>query len=179
MGIPQYGQNGDGGALSVHKDAGFKLLTTGTYSALESESGIVYGLDGTGGATTITINLPDTTGLTVGVYYTFLVVGTSTGEYTIKCQDLTDTTGDTFIGGVMLGASGATDNEAAAFAQAAADDSQIVLDNNLADSAGGLGSSIKVKYLGMVSNRGHWLVSGNAGTADPNSTGAALFTNGS
>ena len=96
MGIPQYGQNGDGGALSVHKDMGYKLLVSGSYSVPESESGIVYGLDGTAADTTITVNLPDTTGLTVGVYYTFLVVGVSTGEYTIKCQDLTDTTGDTF-----------------------------------------------------------------------------------
>jgi len=179
MGIPQYGMNKHGDALSVHKNVGYKLIVSGTYNIPEAESGIVYGLDGTAADTTITLNLPDTTGLSEGVYYTFLVVGVSTGEYTIKCQDLTDTTGDTFIGGVMLGASGATDNEAAAFAQAAADDSQIVLDNNLANSAGGLGSSITVKYLGIVGGRGHWLVSGNAGTADVDSTGAALFTNGS
>ena len=57
MGIPQYGQNGDGGALSVHKDMGYKLLVSGSYSVPESESGIVYGLDGTAADTTITVTV--------------------------------------------------------------------------------------------------------------------------
>jgi hypothetical protein len=177
MGNPLYGQNKADGALDVYKDAGYELVVADK-TITEGESGKVFGLDATAADGTIAITLPDTTGLLVGVNYTFVIVGESTGAYTINCQDKTDTTGDHFIGGVMLGAGTATDNEAAGFAQAVANDSVITLDQDQATGGGEAGSSIILRYLGYSGGRGQWLASGNVGTADVDSTGAAIFTNG-
>jgi len=172
-----YGQNKSDGALSVNKNVGYELLVAAKV-VTEAESGKVFGLDATAGDGTIAITLPDTSGLQMGVNYTFVIVGESTGAYTLNCQDKTDTTGDHFVGGVMLGAGTATDASAAGYAQAVADDSVMTMDQDLADSGGEAGSVIFLRYIGYSGNRGQWLVSGNLGTADVNSTGAAVFTNG-
>ena len=177
MGNPLYGQNKADAGLSVHKDPGYQLLVTDK-TITEAESGIVFGLDATAADGTIALTLPDTTGLLMGVNYTLVIVGESTGAYTVNCQDKTDTTGDHFVGGVMLGAGTATDASAAGYAQAVANDSVMTLDQDLADSGGEAGSVIFLRYLGNGGGRGQWLVSGNLGTADPNATGAAVFTNG-
>lgn len=178
MANPMYGQNKADGALSVFKDAGYELLV-GDKTVLESESGKVFGLDATAGDGTIAVTLPDTTGLQMGVNYTFVIVGESTGAYTINCQDKTDTTGDHFIGGVMLGAGTATDDAAAGYAQAVANDSVMTVDQDESNGGGEAGSVFSVRYLGYDGGRGQWLVSGNVGTADVDSTGTDIFTNGS
>jgi hypothetical protein len=178
MANPMYGSNKIDGALSVFKDAGYELLV-GDKTVLEAESGKVFGLDATAADGAIAVTLPDTTGLQMGANYTFVIIGESTGEYTINCQDKTDTTGDHFVGGCMLGAGTATDNEAAGYAQAVANDSVMTLDQNGGNTGGEAGSVFSVRYLGNDGGRGQWLVSGNIGTADVDATGAAMFTNGS
>ena len=177
MANPLYGQNKADGALSVFKDAGYELVVADR-TLVAGESGKVFGLDATAADGTIAITLPDTTGLQMGVQYTFVIVGESSGAYTINCEDKPDTTCDHFVGGVMLGAGTATDASAAGFAQAVANDSVMTMDADLADSGGEAGSVVFLRYLGYMGGRAQWLVHGNLGTADPNATGAAVFTNG-
>ena len=94
--------------------------------------------------------------------------------YTINCSDTTDTTGQMFIGGLPVQViADCTADVFHGVAATAADDSQIVLDTNLANNEAKAGSYVNV--LKVATNR--FLVNGHIASADANGTGAAIFGN--
>ena len=90
--------------------------------------------------------------------------------YLIKCSD---TTNQMFDGGVNYQIiADATANVFQGYAAAAADDSQLALDTNLADNMAKQGSWVEIRYI--ETNR--FMVTGHVASADADGTGAAIFS---
>ena len=164
------------------KGARYKVETITASTALTAaDSGKIFLLDAAAEGTDCVITLPVLSTSIIGTEYKFIIIDPSDGAgdpggFLIKTGDITDTTGDMFAGGVVLTAAQASNTSGAANGRAdlaAADDSQIALDGNLADSGGEIGTSICCTAISTT----EWFVSGVVMTDDANSTGAAVFTN--
>ena len=129
------------------------------------------------------ITLPAITSSDIGVNYTIMETVASNTDRTIN----TAYDNDYYVGGVHVLPTAAwgsgTAQDGGVFGLAAgATDVQITFDDNLADGAGHLGSFVQLTAIltGNTASGGGaklvWSVTGNMGTADPNGTGAAIFT---
>ena len=129
------------------------------------------------------ITLPAITSSDIGTYFTFMESVASTADRNIN----TAYDNDYYVGGVHVLPSIAwgsgTDQDAGVFGLAAGGtDTQITFTDALVNGAGHVGSWVKVTAIltGNIAASGGtklvWAVSGNMGTADPNGTGAAIFT---
>ena len=129
------------------------------------------------------ITLPAITAGDIGVNYTFMETVASNTDRTID----TAYNNDYYVGGVHVlpsaaWAAGTAQDDGVFGLSAGSTDVQITFDDNLADGAGHVGSWVKVTAIlaGNIEAGGGaklvWAVSGNMGTADPNGTGAAVFT---
>ena len=129
------------------------------------------------------ITLPAITAGDIGVNYTFMETVASNTDRTID----TAYNNDYYVGGVHVlpsaaWAAGTAQDDGVFGLSAGSTDVQITFDDNLADGAGHVGSWVKVTAIlaGNIEAGGGaklvWAVSGNMGTADPNGTGAAIFT---
>ena len=148
-------------------------ITATGYQALASDSGKTFLLNS---ASAMTITLPADADINIGWHCRFLMILDNNNAYTIKCSDVTDTTGQMFIGGVNYQViADATANVFQGYAATAADDSQIVLDTNLDDNQAKAGSFIDI--VKTASNR--FMVTGHVASADADGTGAAIFGNAS
>jgi hypothetical protein len=144
-----------------------------TYQCLASDSGKTFVLQS---ASAMTITLPADAYIEFGWNCRFLMNLDNNNAYTIKCSDVTDSTGQMFDGGVNVQViADATANVFQGYATTAADDSQIVLDTNLDDNQAKQGSFIDIIYV--ETNR--FMVSGHVASADADGTGAAIFSNAS
>ena len=144
-----------------------------TYQALDSDSGKTFLLNS---ASAMTITLPADTDIAIGWNCKFLMILDNNNAYTIKCSDVTDTTGQMFVGGVNYQVvADATANVFQGYAATAADDSQIVLDTNLDDNQAKAGSFVNI--VKTATNR--FMVTGHVASADADGTGAAIFGNAS
>lgn len=151
---------------------------TASDSLTAADSGKVFLLDAADETAAVTITLPQLASGLVGVHYTLCITDASNGSFVIATGDETDSTGDMFIGYAMLGADqvGSTSNGAGGrLVVPAANDSNIVLDANLADSGGNAGTTVKLTAISATK----WYVEAMIFTADADSDGTALFTNGS
>jgi len=129
------------------------------------------------------ITLPAITINDIGVTYTFMETVASSNDRTID----TAYDNDYYVGGVHVlptaaWGSGTAQDGGVFGLSAGSTDVQITFDDNLADCAGHVGSWVKLTAV-LTGNTGAgggaklvWAVTGNMGTADPNGTGAAIFT---
>lgn len=122
------------------------------------------------------VTLPAITSANLGVSFTFIETVASDNLRSI----VTAYDNDYFVGGVQLGTT-AAENGAKGFIPTGGTDTTIKFDDNLANGAGSLGSTVTCTAI-LTGNTGAgggaklvWLVSGSMGTADDNSTGAAIF----
>ena len=140
---------------------------TSAYQCLASDSGKTFVLQS---ASAMAITLPADADIEFGWNCRFLMNLDNDNAYLIKCSD---TTNQMFDGGVNYQIVGdATANIFQGYAAAAADDSQIALDTNLADNMAKQGSYVDIIYV--ETNR--FMVSGHVASADADGTGAAIFS---
>ena len=142
-------------------------LKASTYSCIDSDSGKLFTLNST---SAMTVTLPTDANVTTGWTAKFIVETANDNAYTIQTGDDADSGGDDFVGGVILASTTAGFGHAVL---CAANDYEIVLDADLADSAGEVGSWVQITKL--TSNE--WMVEGCVYSDDADSDGTALFTN--
>ena len=140
---------------------------TESYSVLDSDSGTVFMLNS---AANCVITLPTDANVTLGWHARFIVQTANDESYTITTGDGEDTGGDDFVGAVLLGTTTAGDVNSIA---PAANDYQIFLDANLADTGGEVGSYVDIIKLAAD----QWMVTGHVYSDDTDSDGSALFQN--
>ena len=144
-------------------------LTAATYQCLASDSGKTFVLNST---SAMTVTLPADADISEGWNCRFYVKTANDDAYTINCSDMTDSTGQMFEGGIAVASTTAGFGHGVA---AASNDSQIVLDGNLANGAGEPGSYIDI----FKSAASKFAVSGFCISDDADTTGAAILGNGS
>ena len=145
--------------------------STTAYQCLASDSNKTFILN-TAAATVIT--LPADADIEIGWNVKFVMALANNNGVLIKCTDVTDTTGQMFIGGVNYQLiADATADIFQGYAAAAGDDSQLALDTNLANNEATVGTNITI--MKTAANR--FFVSGHVATTDANGTGAAIFSN--
>ena len=131
-----------------------------------SDAGKIMSLNS---ASALTVTLPTDANIDLGFSVKFIVQTANDNAYTIKTGDIADSGGDDMVGGVILAST------TAGYAHAvlpAANDCNIVLDANLADTGGEVGSWIELVKIAAD----QWMVSGCVYSDDADSTGTALFT---
>ena len=140
---------------------------TSAYQMLASDSGKTFVLQS---ASAMAITLPADGDIEFGWNCRFLMNLDNDNAYLIKCSD---TTNQMFDGGVHYQVlADATADVFQGYATAAADDSQIALDTNLANNMAKQGSYVDIIYV--ETNR--FMVSGHVASADADGTGAAIFS---
>ena len=140
---------------------------TSAYQCLASDSGKTFVLQS---ASAMTITLPASADMEFGWRCRFLVNLDNDAGYLIKCSNVTD---QMFDGGlnVQVGAVSAA-SVFQGYTAAAADDSQIALDTNLADNGAKQGSFVDIIYI----ETDRFFVSGHIHSGDTDGTGAAIFS---
>ena len=140
---------------------------TSAYQCLASDSGKTFVLES---ASAMAITLPADADIEFGWHCKFIMNLDNNNAYLIKCSD---TTNQMFDGGVNYQLlADATADVFQGYAAAAADDSQLALDTNLANNEAKQGSWVDIRYI--ETNR--FMVTGHVVTADANGTGAAIFS---
>ncbi len=140
------------------------------------DSGTMYLLDAADETGAVTITLPQLSTALVGTTYTFCVTDPSDSGFLIQTGDLTDTTGDMYIGGITLSSDAVSSTSNAPngrIVAPGANDAVIHLDGNLANSGGEVGTTITVTAVSAT----QWYVEGVVVTDDADSNGTALFQN--
>ena len=140
---------------------------TSSYQCLASDSGKTFVLQS---ASAMAITLPADADIEFGWHCKFLMNLDNDNAYLIKCSD---TTNQMFDGGVNYQLlADATADVFQGYAAAAADDSQLALDTNLANNEAKQGSWVDIRYI--ETNR--FMVTGHVASADADGTGAAIFS---
>ena len=155
-------------------------LLSANYTALASDSGKIFVLNASSGSYTLTLptdhSSSNLTGALTG-WNCRVIVGTENDDpVTIFTGDGTDSGGDDFVGGLTLVAAQASDTGSGAngrFVVPAANDCEIDIDHNAANTGGGKGSYIDIIKLASD----EWMVSGVIYTDDADADGTTLFTN--
>jgi len=144
---------------------------TTAYQVLASDSNKTFILN-TAAATVIT--LPADADMELGWNIKVVMALACNAGILIKCSDVTDTTGQMFTGGVNYQViADATADVFQGYAAAAADDSQLALDTNLANNMATVGTNLTI----MKTATNKFMVTGHVATADADGTGAAIFSN--
>jgi len=147
------------------KVGGMRQLT-GNITLTNDDSGSLFALNST---SALTVTLPTDANCDVGCHYKFIVQTTNDNAYTISTGDNADSGGDDFVGGVIL----ASTTAGYGFAVVpAANDCNIILDGNLADTGGEKGSWVDVTKI----TADEWMVQGCVYSDDADTDGTALFT---
>lgn len=149
---------------------------TASKTLTEDDSNTFYLLDAADETAAVTITLPTLSAALVGTHYTFAVKDPSDLGFLIQTGDLTDTTGDMYIGGVILSSDAVSSTSNAPngrIVAPGANDAVIHLDGNLANSGGEVGTTIKCTAVSAT----NWYVEGVVVTDDADSNGTALFQN--
>ena len=145
--------------------------STTAYQCLASDSNKTFILN-TAAATVIT--LPADADMEIGWNVKFVMALANNNGVLIKCSDVTDTTGQMFTGGLNYQVvADATADVFQGYATAAADDSQLALDTNLANNMASVGSVVNI----MKTATNKFMVSGHIASVDADGTGAAIFSN--
>ena len=139
---------------------------TASITLTNADSGSVLALNST---SALTVTLPTDANCDIGCHYKFIVQTTNDNAYTISTGDNADSGGDDFVGGVILASTTAGFGHAVV---PAANDCNIILDGNLADTGGEKGSWIDVTKIAPD----EWMVQGCFYSDDADTDGTALFT---
>lgn len=161
LNVGSYISIGNGGTGQV---VGYKrAIAEGTGAAVvltAADSGKVFFINGDTGATDYT--LPATV---AGLTFKWVWTANCNNAITITTADKTDTTGDMFLGGLLISSAAAVNN----FLESAADNNTITVDDNAANTAGGPGTWIEV----ICTEDAAWFVHGVVNsTSDNDSTGS-------
>jgi len=144
---------------------------TTAYQVLASDSNKTFILN-TAAATVIT--LPADADMELGWNIKVVMALACNAGILIKCSDVTDTTGQMFTGGVNYQViADATADVFQGYAAAAADDSQLALDTNLANNMATVGTNLTI----MKTATNKFMVTGHVASVDADGTGAAIFSN--
>jgi hypothetical protein len=144
---------------------------TTAYQCLDSDSNKTFILN-TAAATVIT--LPADADMEIGWNIKIVQALANDAGTLIKCSDVTDTTGQMFTGGVNYQViADATADVFQGYAAAAANDSQLALDTNLANNMATVGTNLTI----MKTATNKFMVTGHVATVDADGTGAAIFSN--
>lgn len=154
-----------------------KTITEATTILTKADSGkLILIAVGSNAATTIT--LPELSSSLIGVTYEFVPIITNSGGILIKSGDVTDTTGDVFIGG-LVGAANAVSNGGAnangrfISASAVGNCSQIKLDSNLANNTMAKGTHFSCTAVSAT----QWYVEGIFSVSTATANLSAIFSN--
>jgi len=143
---------------------------TTAYQCLATDSNKTFILN-TAAATVIT--LPADADIELGWNINIVQALANNNGTLIKCSDVTNTTGQMFTGGLVFQVvADATADVFQGYAAAAADDSQLALDTDLANNKATVGTSLTI--MKTATNR--FMVTGNVASA-AEATGAAIFSN--
>ena len=142
-------------------------ITATGYQAIASDSGKTFVLQS---ASALTVTLPADADIEFGWHCRFLMNLDNNDAYTIKCSDVTDSTGQMFVGGFSVASTTAGFGHAVL---AAANDSQIAFDANLANGAGEPGSYMDV--VKIAANK--FAISGFMISDDADTDGSAVLSN--
>ena len=134
------------------------------YTVLASDSGKTFVLDLAAG---FVVTLPADSTMVEGWNCRFYVKTAADDAYLIKCQNVS---GDQFVGGFSLASTTAGFGNAVL---AAADDSQIAFDANLANGAGEPGSYMDIVKIAA----NNYAISGYMISDDADSDGSAVLSN--
>ena len=118
----------------------------------------------------LVFTLPADADISEGWNCRFYVQTANDNAYLIKCSDVTDTTGQMFIGGFSVASTTAGFGHAVL---AAGDDSQIAFDANLANGAGEPGSYMDI--VKVAANK--FAISGFMISDDADTDGSAVLSN--
>ena len=140
---------------------------TATYQCLASDSNKTVILNST---SALVFTLPADADIEEGWNCRFYVQTANDNAYLIKCSDVTDTTGQMFIGGFSVASTTAGFGHAVL---AAGDDSQIAFDANLANGAGEPGSYMDI--VKVAANK--FAISGFMISDDADTDGSAVLSN--
>jgi len=141
---------------------------TTAYQCLASDSNKTFILN-TAAATVIT--LPADADMELGWNVKIVQALANDDGTLIKCSNVTD---QMFTGGVNYQViADATADVFQGYAAAAADDSQLALDTNLANNMATVGTNLTI--MKTATNR--FMVTGHVATVDADGTGAAIFSN--
>jgi len=141
---------------------------TTAYQCLASDSNKTFILN-TAAATVIT--LPADADMELGWNVKIVQALANDAGTLIKCSNVTD---QMFTGGVNYQViADATADVFQGYAAAAADDSQLALDTNLANNMATVGTNLTI--MKTATNR--FMVTGHVATVDADGTGAAIFSN--
>ena len=144
---------------------------TTAYQCLASDSNKTFILN-TASATVIT--LPADADMELGWNIKLVVALAPAGGVLVKCTDVANTTGQMFTGGVNYQLiADATADIFQGYAAAAANDSQLAIDSDLADNSADVGTNLTI--MKTAANR--FMVTGHVATTDADGTGAAIFSN--
>ena len=161
MGHPLYGSNKFDNMLDKNTP-GVPIINTGegARTLTKADSGCIVVQNSSTG---ISITLPDIgsgDGDVVGLNYTYVVHTASTdGNAKILSNDADNSTGDEFIGGLIMGfnqVGSTSDGCGGNMIQAANNDAQVVLDSDATNGGGGVGTWIKFVCIAPKV----WFVSG-------------------
>lgn len=150
-----------GGGLSTKKNVNAAVLAPNV-----GDSGKIFLCDNTARA----IVLPLCSVNDVGTNFKFIFTANVDNEHTITTGDTTNTTGDVFIGGLLVSSAAAVNT----YIECGTDISRITLDDNVNDRACGVGSYVQCTMISAT----QWFLEGiiNGGT-DPDGTGSAVLSN--
>ena len=140
---------------------------TADYQVLASDSGKTFIMDSTSACS---FTLPADTDIDEGWNCRFYCKTANDNAYLIKCADVTDTTGQMFVGGFSVASTTAGFGHAVL---AAANDSQIAFDANLANGAGEPGSYMDI--VKITANK--FAISGFMISDDADTDGSAVLSN--
>jgi len=128
-------------------------------------SGKTFFINSDSGATTYTLPAP-----AAGLHYKWIVTANCTDATIIKTADITDTTGDMLVGGLLVCSAAAVNT----FVEAGANVNTLTLDDNVNNAGQGAGSWIEV----YCTEDPTWFITGVLnGNTDVDGTGSALFSN--
>lgn len=140
-----------------------EVVTSTTLTA--ADSGKVFFVNSDSGTADYILPVPK-----VGLHFKWIISANCNTATTIVTADIADTSGDDFVGGLVVQAADAK----TLFLEPGANENTITLDNNLTNTAQGAGSWLEI-YCGEDPN---WIVIGcvNANW-EAGSTGGAIFSN--
>ena len=140
---------------------------TADYQVLASDSGKTFIMDSTSACS---FTLPADADIDEGWNCRFYCKTANDNAYLIKCSNVTDTTGQMFVGGFSVASTTAGFGHAVL---AAANDSQIAFDANLANGAGEPGSYMDI--VKITANK--FAISGFMISDDADTDGSAVLSN--
>lgn len=147
--------------LLVDKLNALTSVTEATTTILTAaDSGKTFWIDDSTAVATYTLPAPE-----VGLKFKWIWTANCNNAITIKTADITDTTGDMLRGGLLICAAANLNT----FLEASGDVNTLIIDDNDADNAGGIGSWVEV----ICTEDPIWFISGVLNsTTDADSVGA-------